>query len=134
VGVERVLPDSTASYGIVKTISDSGRLNRIDQIVEKPQPEDAPSNLGVVGRYILAPTIFRELESTDKGAGGEVQLTDAIAGLMRREAVYAYEFYGTRYDCGTKLGFLTASVEYALRDAELKQGFRRFLSTLDIHE
>jgi UTP--glucose-1-phosphate uridylyltransferase len=87
-----------------------------------------------VGRYILAPTIFRELESTDKGAGGEIQLTDAIAGLIRREAVYAYEFHGTRYDCGTKLGFLSANVEYALRDTELKQGFRAFLSALDIHE
>ncbi|RUM54337.1 MAG: UTP--glucose-1-phosphate uridylyltransferase [Methylococcus sp.] len=134
LGVERVPPELTASYGIVKTASDSGRLNRIDQIVEKPQPKDASSNLGVVGRYILAPTIFGELQSTDKGAGGEIQLTDAIAGLMSREAVYAYEFHGTRYDCGTKLGFLTANVEYALRDAELKQGFRGFLSALDIHE
>ncbi|MCI0733291.1 MAG: UTP--glucose-1-phosphate uridylyltransferase GalU [Methylococcaceae bacterium] len=132
LGVERVAPAATQSYGIVKTAGKAGSLARIQSIVEKPRPEEAPSNLGVVGRYILTPSIFDEIESTGRGAGGEIQLTDAIAGLLKKESVYAYEFEGTRYDCGSKLGYLIATVEHALQHQELKDDFRRYLMQLNL--
>jgi UTP--glucose-1-phosphate uridylyltransferase len=99
-------------------------------IVEKPRPEAAPSTLGVVGRYILSPRIFEHLQVTRAGAGKEIQLTDAIGRLLREEPVYAYEFEGRRYDCGTKLGYLEATVEYALRHEEVAEGFRAYLDGL----
>jgi UTP--glucose-1-phosphate uridylyltransferase len=132
IGVERVPPELTQSYGIVTTDGKSSPLSRIQNIVEKPRPENAPSDLGVVGRYIFSPSIFAEIESTDRGAGGEIQLTDAIARLLVKESVYAYEFEGTRYDCGAKLGFLIATVEHALRHNELKDDFRKYLKSLEI--
>lgn len=134
LGVERVAPEATQSYGIVKTMGEDGPLARIQSIVEKPRPEVAPSNLGVVGRYILTPSIFKEIESTGRGAGGEIQLTDAIAGLLKKEPVYAYEFEGTRYDCGSKLGYLMATVEHALQHQELKDDFRQYLSNLNLND
>lgn len=133
LGVERVAPDATQRYGIVKPLNEAGSLMRIESIVEKPRPEDAPSNLGVVGRYILTSSIFEKIESTGKGAGGEIQLTDAIAGLMENEPVYAYEFEGTRYDCGSKLGYLVATVEHGLKHEELKDEFSQFLSNLNLN-
>ena len=105
LAVERVDPSETGSYGIVKTGEYTGTSAPIELIVEKPKPENAPSNLAVIGRYILTPAIFAKLETTERGAGGEIQLTDAIAALMLDEQVLAYEFEGTRYDCGSKLGF-----------------------------
>ncbi|MGH8556358.1 MAG: sugar phosphate nucleotidyltransferase, partial [Methylococcales bacterium] len=116
----------------VKTMGEAGPLIRIQSIVEKPRPEDAPSNLGVVGRYILTPSIFKEIESTGRGAGGEIQLTDAIAGLLEKEPVYAYEFEGIRYDCGSKLGYLIATVQHALQHDELKDDFRKYLKNLKL--
>jgi UTP--glucose-1-phosphate uridylyltransferase len=104
----------------------------VRSIVEKPKPAVAPSNLAVVGRYVLTPAIFGHLERIGSGAGGEIQLTDGIAALMREEAVYAYRFSGKRYDCGSKLGYLQATVEYALGHAELGRGFRRYLQGLDL--
>jgi UTP--glucose-1-phosphate uridylyltransferase len=130
LGVERVHPSETGSYGIVKTGEASGTSSPIDLIVEKPKPEDAPSNLAVVGRYILTPAIFKKLETTGRGAGGEIQLTDGIAALMADEQVLAYEFEGKRYDCGSKLGFLIATVEYGLLHPELKEGFLDYLKDL----
>jgi UTP--glucose-1-phosphate uridylyltransferase len=130
LGVERVDPSETGSYGIVKTGECSEKSARIEIIVEKPKPEDAPSNLAVVGRYILTPAIFDKIKNTGKGAGGEIQLTDAIADLLNDEPVLAYEFEGTRYDCGTKLGFLIANVELALLNTELKAGFLAYLKEL----
>jgi UTP--glucose-1-phosphate uridylyltransferase len=130
LGVERVHPSETGSYGIVKTGEASGTASPIELIVEKPKPEDAPSNLAVVGRYILTPAIFRKLETTGRGAGGEIQLTDGIAALMADEQVLAYEFEGKRYDCGSKLGFLIATVEYGLLHPELKGGFLEYLKDL----
>ncbi|MGJ0514125.1 MAG: UTP--glucose-1-phosphate uridylyltransferase GalU [Methylomicrobium sp.] len=130
LGVERVHPSETGSYGIVKTGETSGTSSPIELIVEKPKPEDAPSNLAVVGRYILTPAIFKKLETTGRGAGGEIQLTDGIAALMADEQVLAYEFEGKRYDCGSKLGFLIATVEYGLLHPELKEGFLDYLKDL----
>ena len=123
VAVEDVPREQTGSYGIVAT-DDAGRIT---QIVEKPPPGEAPSTLGVVGRYLLAPRIFDKLETTGRGAGGEIQLTDAIADLLADESVFAYAFTGKRYDCGSKLGYLQATVEYGLQHPDTGDAFRAFL-------
>jgi UTP--glucose-1-phosphate uridylyltransferase len=104
----------------------------VEGIVEKPSPENAPSTLAVVGRYILSPRIFSLLDSVVPGAGGEIQLTDGIAALLLHEPVMAYEFSGKRYDCGSKFGYLQATVEYALSHPELKDKFRAYLKNLDL--
>jgi len=127
VAVEEVDPSETNKYGIVKVREYAERLEKIEAIVEKPAPNDAPSNLGVVGRYILTPRIFDLLEHTPRGAGGEIQLTDGIAALLEEEQVLAYEYIGKRYDCGSKLGYLTATVEYALKHPDLGEAFREYL-------
>jgi UTP--glucose-1-phosphate uridylyltransferase len=123
VAVETVPPEKTSSYGVV-AIDESNRMN---QIVEKPAPEDAPSNLAVVGRYLLSNEIFDKLEKTGRGAGGEIQLTDAIADLLNDSDVYAYRFSGVRYDCGNKLGYLKAVVAYGLADSEIGGPLRSHL-------
>ncbi|MBZ4203012.1 MAG: UTP--glucose-1-phosphate uridylyltransferase GalU [Methylovulum sp.] len=130
LGVERVNPSDTGSYGIVKTADFTGLSAVVETIIEKPKPEDAPSNLAVVGRYILSPTIFDKIKKTGRGAGGEIQLTDAIAELMLDEQVLAYEFEGRRYDCGSKLGFLIATVEHGMLHKELKDDFLAYLRKL----
>jgi len=130
LGVELINPSDTASYGIVKTPATTDKYSPIELIVEKPKPEVAPSNLAVVGRYILTPAIFEKLKNTGRGAGGEIQLTDAIADLLDDEIVLAYEFEGARYDCGSKLGFLIANVEMALLHNELKENFSSYLRNL----
>jgi UTP--glucose-1-phosphate uridylyltransferase len=130
IGVQVVPKSDTDKYGIVKSGASSGDFLRVDQIVEKPKPAVAPSNLGVVGRYLLTPRIFHHLERIGEGAGGEIQLTDGIARLMRDEAVYAYKFDGKRFDCGNKLGYLQATVEYALTHPELAKPFRKYLRSL----
>lgn len=127
LGVETVQPEETDQYGIVKTDDNDTQIANLEAIIEKPQPSDAPSNLGVVGRYILTPTIFDLLENTQKGAGGEIQLTDAIAQLLVVEHVKAFRFKGKRYDCGSKLGYLEATVEYALKHPKLKHDFLNYL-------
>src|SRR3984957_1296684 len=132
LGVELVPHRDTEKYGIVAVEADRSATSRVKSIVEKPTPEKAPSNLAVVGRYVLAPAIFEHLERIGRGAGGEIQLTDVIAALMREEAVYAYRFTGKRYDCGSKLGYLQATVEYALGHESLGKDFRHYLQNLDI--
>jgi UTP--glucose-1-phosphate uridylyltransferase len=132
LAVEQVPTSDTDKYGIVAVEADKARTSRVRSIVEKPKPAAAPSDLAVVGRYVLAPAIFEHLERIGQGAGGEIQLTDGIAALMREEAVYAYRFSGKRYDCGSKLGYLQATVEYALGHAELGAGFRRYLRELKV--
>lgn len=127
LGVERVAATETEKYGIVETLENSESIQMIKGIVEKPRPDKAPSNLGVVGRYILTPKIFELLEKTEKGAGGEIQLTDAISKLLEYESVMAYPFEGRRYDCGNKLGYLKATVEYALKHPDLKNDFLEYL-------
>ena len=121
----------TEKYGIVAVEADKSATSRVRSIIEKPKPAIAPSNLAVVGRYVLAPSIFDHLEKLGHGAGGEIQLTDGIASLMQEEAVYAYRFTGKRYDCGSKLGYLQATVEYALRHPALGREFRKYLEALD---
>jgi UTP--glucose-1-phosphate uridylyltransferase len=130
LGVEEVDPTETDKYGIVDTEGSSDKVARIKTIVEKPKPASAPSNLAVVGRYVLTPSIFDELETIGQGAGGEIQLTDGIASLMRREQVNAYRFSGKRYDCGSKLGYLQATVEYGLKHAQLGGDFRAYLQEM----
>ncbi|ESS72571.1 UTP--glucose-1-phosphate uridylyltransferase GtaB [Methyloglobulus morosus KoM1] len=127
LGVERVAPKDTDKYGIVRIGESKGKYAAIEHIVEKPKPDVAPSNLAVVGRYILTPAIFDKIKNTGRGAGGEIQLTDAIADLMKEEQVLAFEFDGIRYDSGTKLGFLVAQVEYGLRHPELRDAFKVYL-------
>jgi len=127
IGVQQVARSETSRYGIVAVEDANVELSLIRRIVEKPKPAEAPSDLAVVGRYLLSPAIFEHLESIGRGAGGEIQLTDAIAALLADEAVYAYRFSGKRYDCGSKLGYLEATVEYALRHPELGDRFRKYL-------
>ena len=129
LGVEEVERSETDKYGIIKADPVAERISMARSIVEKPAPDKAPSTLGVVGRYILTPRIFHFLANLGAGKGGEIQLTDAIAGLMSEEKVLAYEFEGTRYDCGSKLGYLQATVEYALQHPELKDSFKDYLRT-----
>lgn len=130
LGVETVPKTETDKYGIVATDERQGRTSRVRQIVEKPRPQNAPSNLAVVGRYLLTPRIFDKLEKTGRGAGGEIQLTDAIADLLSDETVLAYEFEGKRYDCGSKLGYLQATVEYGLKHDSLGHPFSSYLKQL----
>lgn len=127
LAVQRVAPEDTDKYGICAVDESTPPLSRVSQIVEKPKPADAPSNLGVVGRYILTPRIMELLATTGRGAGGEIQLTDAIADLLGFEHVLAHEFSGRRYDCGAKLGYLEATVELGLQHPELGADFRDFL-------
>jgi len=129
LGVEEVPEDETDKYGIVDTENQQGRTSQVRNIVEKPAPAEARSNLAVVGRYILNPAIFDLLEKTPRGAGGEIQLTDAIQLLLGQERVMAYRFEGKRYDCGSKLGYLQATVEYALKHPELSEAFLDYLVT-----
>jgi UTP--glucose-1-phosphate uridylyltransferase len=128
LGVEHVPPQDTDRYGIVSVEAQvEPRLGRMSHIVEKPKPDKAPSNLAVVGRYLLSGSVFEDLAKIGKGAGGEIQLTDGIAQLMRREPVYAFEFEGKRYDCGTKIGYLQATVEFGLKHPKLGADFRAYL-------
>jgi len=129
LGVQQVAPEETASYGIVDSTPLEERVSRVNAIVEKPKPEDAPSTLGVVGRYILTPRIFHHIKHLKPGAGGELQLTDAIAALLIEQQVLAYAFDGIRYDCGSKLGYLQATVEYALKHPEVQDAFADYLKT-----
>ena len=130
IGVQQVPREETRRYGIVdsKPVTDS--LDQIVRIVEKPAPDDAPSTLGVVGRYVLTPRIFHHLRRIDKGSGGEIQLTDGIAALMAEEQVLAYRYKGTRYDCGSKLGYLEATVAFGLRHPEVGREFAASLQRL----
>jgi UTP--glucose-1-phosphate uridylyltransferase len=130
LGVEEIPKNETDKYGIVSTESFDGRVKSINQIIEKPTPDVAPSTLAVVGRYILTSAIFDLLKTTEKGAGGEIQLTDAIASLLKTERVIAYEYIGKRYDCGSKLGYLQATVEYGLMHPELHDDFINYLQSM----
>jgi UTP--glucose-1-phosphate uridylyltransferase len=131
LGVEEVPHRDTGRYGIITPEkTDAADLWNVTDIVEKPRPEVAPSTIAVVGRYILTPRIFALLQEQQVGTGGEIQLTDAIARLLREERVLAYAFRGRRYDCGSKIGYLQATVEYALQHAELREEFAAYLQTL----
>jgi UTP--glucose-1-phosphate uridylyltransferase len=128
LGVQEVAHNQTASYGIVKASRIDDRLESVEAIVEKPRPEQAPSNLAVIGRYVLTPRIFTQLDRIKPGAGGEIQLTDAIGSLLKEERVLAYRFRGTRYDCGSKLGYLQATVALGRKHPEVGQSFNDWLA------
>ena len=130
LGVQDVPRDQTKQYGIVSATSLEPNVERVNAIVEKPKPEDAPSTLAVVGRYILTPRIFKHLKEIKPGAGGEIQLTDGIAALMHYESMLAYRFEGTRYDCGSKLGYLKAQVAFGLKHKEIRDEFSAYLKEL----
>ena len=132
IAVQEVPAEHTRRYGIVAGVEVNERLMDVNRIVEKPAPELAPSRLGVAGRYILTAGVLREIANQPRGVGGEIQLTDGIAGLLRREKVFAYRYEGRRYDCGSKEGFLEANVELALAHAQLGPGFREFLRGLSL--
>ncbi len=130
IATERVPKEDISGYGVVDVKPVAPGLGEIRAIVEKPSPDEAPSNQAVVGRYILTPRIFKLLEKTPRGKGGEIQLTDAIEALIQEQTVLAYEFEGTRYDCGSKLGYLKANVEYGLKHSELADDFKSYLGNL----
>jgi len=132
LAVERVVAAEIESYGVVEPEPVRDRVVRVKGLVEKPTPEEAPSDLGIVGRYVLTPEIFQALDATKPGKGQEIQLTDALALLLTEQPVYAYLFEGTRYDTGRPLGFLKASVELALRRSDIGPDFRRYLRSLDL--
>ena len=128
IGVQKVPQEAVGSYGVISGDAVNDNLWRISDIVEKPKPEEAPSNIAVVGRYILDASIFKILEETKAGSGGELQLTDAIANQIKQRSVYAYEFDGRRYDCGSKLGYLQATVEYGMKHPEVGSDFANYLN------
>jgi len=132
LAVQEVPLDHVKRYGIVAGDAAGDRVMKVRQMVEKPSAENAPSRMGVAGRYILTPGVFDEIRNQPKGAGGEIQLTDGIASLMKKEAVYAYSYQGVRYDCGSKEGFLQATVELALAHPEVGAHFRAYLKTLEL--
>jgi UTP--glucose-1-phosphate uridylyltransferase len=130
IAVEEVQWTETDNYGIIKSEPLYEGVSKIKSIVEKPAPDRAPSRLAVVGRYLLTPKIFQYLEQIGQGAGGEIQLTDAIAGLLNDEQVLGYQFQGKRYDCGSKIGYLMATVDYALQHPNLREAFKEHLTTI----
>ena len=132
LAVQEVPAEQTRRYGIVAGTPVNDRLMDISRIVEKPAPDVAPSRLGVAGRYILTPGVFDEIRAQPRGVGGEIQLTDGIAGLLRREKVFAFQYEGKRYDCGSKEGFLEANVELALKHPQVGAWFRQYLKDLSL--
>jgi UTP--glucose-1-phosphate uridylyltransferase len=136
VAVMEVPHEDTGRYGVIAgelAGPADPKLYKVSGLVEKPEPEDAPSNLAIIGRYVLTPKIFDKLEQTPRGAGGEIQLTDAIEALMQEQDVYGYAFDGVRYDAGTTMGWLKASVELALQRQDIGSQFRQYLQTLDLN-
>ena len=132
LGVQEVSSENVSKYGIVGGINIEDRIYKVKELVEKPSIDKAPSNIAILGRYIITPKIFEILEETKPGKGGEIQLTDALLKLLEEEAIYAYSFEGRRYDVGDKQGFLEANIEYALRSEDLREGFTEYLRALDL--
>ena len=132
IAIESIPKDDTKKYGIVEIDSDDKKpLLKLKSIIEKPEPDQAPSRLAVVGRYIFNPEIFSYLEQIKIGADSEIQLTDAISMLLKSESVYGYEFLGNRYDCGSKLGYIQASIKYALKDPDIRNSLSKYLNNID---
>ena len=134
IAVEPVAKEDTKAYGIIKPKQVEDRVYQVQSLVEKPEPQDAPSNLAIVGRYILTPEIFGMLEKTAPGKGGEIQLTDGLRLLLEKQPIYAYQFEGIRYDTGSPLGFLKASVEFALRRPDIGHNFKEYLRHLKLSD
>ena len=134
LAVMRVPRDEISSYGVIAATSEGERLHRVSGLVEKPSADEAPSDLAIIGRYILTPAIFEHVKKTGVDAKGEIQLTNALESLLSETLIYGFEFEGVRHDCGNKLGFLKASVEYALERPDLGTQFRDYLKSLDLGE
>src|SRR5699024_8789688 len=134
IGVQEVDENDTHRYGIIDPLSKRGRQYEVNQFVEKPKQGTAPSNLAIMGRYVLTPDIFEYLANQGKGAGGEIQLTDAIERMNKESQVYAYDFEGERYDVGEKLGFVKTTIEFALKDQEMKVALTQFIKQLNLDE
>ena len=132
IGTQTVAIEESDKYGMVAGEQVADRIARVEQIVEKPSPSEAPSDQAIVGRYVLTPAIFDVLRTTQRGAGDEIQLTDGIAGLREHEQVLSYSFEGRRYDCGSKIGYLQATVEFALEHEELADDFKKYLKQLKL--
>ncbi len=132
LGVQEVSKENVSKYGIVGGINIEDRIYKVKELVEKPSIDKAPSNIAILGRYIITPRIFEILEETEPGKGGEIQLTDALLKLLEEEAIYAYNFEGRRYDVGDKQGFLEANIEYALRNDDLREDFTEYLRSLTL--
>lgn len=130
IGVQEVPEEDVHKYGIVSGTFIEDRLYKVNDLIEKPRREEAPSNIAILGRYIITPRVFEILENTPPGRGGEIQLTDALKTLLNYEAIYAYNFIGKRYDVGDKLGYLMATVEYALKREDLREPFKRYLLSI----
>lgn len=130
IAIEDIPKEKTLQYGIVDVSGSKGNLHKINSIVEKPQPKDAPSTLGVIGRYVFNPEIFDCLEKIKPGKGGEIQLTDAIQMLLGQQSIFAYQFEGKRYDCGDKLGFMKANIEFSKKHPEIGKEFIEFLKSI----
>jgi len=130
IAVEAIPKEDSIKYGIVSLEEVEPGLGKVRGIVEKPEPDKAPSNMAVIGRYILTPEIFNLLKQTQKGAGGEIQLTDGIAALLQKEEVYSWQFKGKRYDCGSKFGYLQANIEYGLKDPEISRDLQHYINSL----
>ncbi|PTI30509.1 UTP--glucose-1-phosphate uridylyltransferase [Mammaliicoccus vitulinus] len=132
IGVQTVSESETHRYGVIAPKSQEARLYEVEKFVEKPAQGTAPSNLAIMGRYVLSPRIFDYLETQTEGSGGEIQLTDAIERLNKDDKVYAYDFEGQRYDVGEKIGFVKTTIEYALKDEEMREEIKRYIQSLDI--
>ncbi len=132
LGVQEVSSENVSKYGIVGGINIEDRIYKVKELVEKPSIDKSPSNIAILGRYIITPKIFEILEKTKPDKGGEIQLTDALLKLLEEEAIYAYSFEGRRYDVGDKQGFLEANIEYALRSEDLRDGFTEYLRALSL--
>ncbi|RIL50283.1 UTP--glucose-1-phosphate uridylyltransferase [Mammaliicoccus fleurettii] len=132
IGVQTVPETETHRYGIIDPKDQVERLYEVNRFVEKPEQGTAPSNLAIMGRYVLSPRIFDYLENQDEGSGGEIQLTDAIERLNKDDKVYAYDFEGQRYDVGEKIGFVKTTIEYALKDEEMREEIKHYIQSLDI--
>jgi UTP--glucose-1-phosphate uridylyltransferase len=134
IAVQAIAPEESKAYGVIAPKQMGKRIYQVLSLIEKPEPKDAPSNLGIVGRYILTPEIFSMLEKTTPGKGGEIQLTDGLRLLLKKQKIYAYRFEGTRHDTGTPLGFLKASVEFALKRPDLAPMFKEYLRQLKLND
>ncbi|MHC1719551.1 MAG: UTP--glucose-1-phosphate uridylyltransferase GalU [Clostridiaceae bacterium] len=134
LGVQHVDKKEVSKHGIIKAVKIRDRVYKVEDLIEKPGPEEAPSNIAILGRYILMPEIFSILEKTKPGTGNKIELTDAIKTLSKKQAIYAYEFEGTRYDVGDKMGFLQATVEMALKREDLGSEFMKYLMNLDMEK
>ncbi len=130
IGVQTVPHEVTDKYGIVNGKAVDERVYKVKDLVEKPSVDEAPSDIAILGRYILTPKVFYYLETQERGAGGEIQLTDSLKRMAKDEAVYAYDFKGHRYDCGSKIGFLQANIEFGLRRGDLRAGLEKYIKTL----